>query len=421
MAGESLPLLDILASLIDKSLLHQSEQEGNEARFVMLETVREYGLDCLRESHEEEVAWQALAAYYLTLAEQAESEYAGVEQAAWLQRLEQEHENIRAVLQWSLEHGQKKQDMTIALRLGAALRNLWVVHGPFREGRIFLERALAVREGVELPLLAKALFAAANLAFLQSDFEQASAYCQESLKLFRELGDRPGIAFALYLLAWVAKDNIAIDIALAEEALALFRAIGDREFIAWSIYTLAYLDTLRGAYENAFRLIEESLARHQELGNTRGIAYSLLAKAQLHFVSQGKLAGAEACLDECLPLFKELNDQDGSASAGLLWGQLALRRGDLAQARTLLEESHLLYKVVRAAAGRLVLLSLPTYSPWLNPIEMLWRHFRREVTHCELFETKQALLTAARDFFDCYNQCPEKILSVIGSNAQKVS
>ena len=77
--------------------------------------------------------------------------------------------------------------------------------------------------------------------------------------------------------------------------------------------------------------------------------------------------------------------------------------------------------VVRAAAGRLILLYLPTYSPWLNPIEMLWRHFRREVTHCECFETKQALLKAAQECFDRFNQCPEKILSVIGSNAQKAS
>jgi transposase len=76
--------------------------------------------------------------------------------------------------------------------------------------------------------------------------------------------------------------------------------------------------------------------------------------------------------------------------------------------------------VVRAAAGRLVLLYLPTYSPWLNPIEMLWRHFRREVTHCELFETKPALLAAAQQCFERFNQCPQKILSVIGSNAQKV-
>ena len=70
--------------------------------------------------------------------------------------------------------------------------------------------------------------------------------------------------------------------------------------------------------------------------------------------------------------------------------------------------------VVRGAAGRLVLLYLPTYSPWLNPIEMLWRHFRREVTHCELFESVKALLSAAQDFFDHYNLCPQRILSVIG-------
>jgi len=76
--------------------------------------------------------------------------------------------------------------------------------------------------------------------------------------------------------------------------------------------------------------------------------------------------------------------------------------------------------VVRGAAGRLVLLYLPTYSPWLNPIEMLWRHFRREVTHCELFVTVKALLAAARDFFDRYNQRPTTLLSIIGSHAAKV-
>lgn len=72
--------------------------------------------------------------------------------------------------------------------------------------------------------------------------------------------------------------------------------------------------------------------------------------------------------------------------------------------------------VVRAAAGRLVLLYLPTYSPWLNPIEMLWRHFRRQVTHCELFETVPALLQATRDFFDRYNQLPQQVLSIIGAH-----
>ena len=72
--------------------------------------------------------------------------------------------------------------------------------------------------------------------------------------------------------------------------------------------------------------------------------------------------------------------------------------------------------IVRSAAGRLVLMYLPTYSPWLNPIEMLWRHFRREVTHCELFATVKLLLQASKDFFDRFNQKPEQVLSIIGAN-----
>lgn len=72
--------------------------------------------------------------------------------------------------------------------------------------------------------------------------------------------------------------------------------------------------------------------------------------------------------------------------------------------------------IVRAAAGRLVLMYLPTYSPWLNPIEMLWRHFRREVTHCEIFETVKDLLKGAKDFFDRFNQTPDLVLSIIGAN-----
>ena len=77
--------------------------------------------------------------------------------------------------------------------------------------------------------------------------------------------------------------------------------------------------------------------------------------------------------------------------------------------------------VVRGAAGRLVLLYLPTYSPWLNPIEMLWRHFRREVTHCELFENVKVLVEATQDFFARYNRCPEQILSIIGASPKNLS
>jgi putative transposase len=107
---------------------------------------------------------------------------------------------------------------------------------------------------------------------------------------------------------------------------------------------------------------------------------------------------------EIAQLLQMLLDKHPTGSLYIAWDNATTHEDDEIEA------------VVRAAAGRLVLLYLPTYSPWLNPIEMLWRHFRREVTHCELFETVQALLQAARDFFDRYNHMPDKVLSIIGAH-----
>jgi putative transposase len=104
-------------------------------------------------------------------------------------------------------------------------------------------------------------------------------------------------------------------------------------------------------------------------------------------------------------LLQALVDKHPNATIYVAWDNASMHEDDEVE------------EVVRAAAGRLILLYLPTYSPWLNPIEMLWRHFRREVTHCELFETKQGLLAAAQACFTRFNQCLQKILSVIGSNA----
>jgi putative transposase len=106
---------------------------------------------------------------------------------------------------------------------------------------------------------------------------------------------------------------------------------------------------------------------------------------------------------EIAELLQMLVDKHPTGTIYIAWDNATTHQDDEVEA------------VVRAAAGRLVLLYLPTYSPWLNPIEMLWRHFRREVTHCELFETVRALLQAARDFFDRYNQMPDKVLSIIGA------
>src|SRR5947209_1862334 len=136
-------VLDGLTSLIDKSLLRQTEQEGQEPRLLMLETIREYGLEVLAASGEMESTRRAHATYYLALAELAELELGGPQQGVWLDRLEREHDNLRAALQWTIEQGEAGGSMEMALRLGGALRRFWWGRGHWSEGRNFLERALA--------------------------------------------------------------------------------------------------------------------------------------------------------------------------------------------------------------------------------------------------------------------------------------
>lgn len=106
---------------------------------------------------------------------------------------------------------------------------------------------------------------------------------------------------------------------------------------------------------------------------------------------------------EVAELLQALVNKHSSGTIYVAWDNASTHQDDEVEA------------VIRAAAGRLVLLYLPTYSPWLNPIEMLWRHFRREVTHCELFETVKVLIEASYDFFRRYNQTPDKVLSIIGA------
>src|SRR5205085_3967838 len=162
-------------------------------------------LEALTESNETSITRQAHARYFLTLAQQAEPELGGPQQALWLGRLEREHDNLRAAMRWSLGGDGNGGSREIALRLGGALRRFWQMHGHLNEGQTFLKRALAASEGISVSTRARAraLLAAGTLASIQNDFDRVEACCQQSLVLFRELGDQPGIALSLYLLSVV--------------------------------------------------------------------------------------------------------------------------------------------------------------------------------------------------------------------------
>lgn len=366
--GQTGEMLDLVASLIDKSLLQQTEQEGNEPRIVMLETIREYALECLVASGEEEIARQSHATYYLELAEASELELGGPHQTMWLKRLEREYDNLRAALDWSLQPGEDEHEterhIELALRLVGSLRRFWQMHGYLQEGQAFLERALAASEGVVVSVRAraKALIAAGTLASINLEFDRVESYCRQSLDLFRELGDQPGIALSLYLLSvvpWMKGEKVT-GRAQIEEALSTFRKMGDQERIAWSLSTLGLVDMQEGKYASARVLYEESLAVHRTLGDKRGIATTLLRLAQLLFASQGDQVTMSAQLNECLALYKELGDKEGIANVSVLFGQLAFSRGELEHAQRHLEESVQMYRKIghrRSLAETLVFLA----------------------------------------------------------------
>jgi len=340
-------VLDEVASLIDKSLLQQTEQEGGEPRLAMLETTREYGWGCLAANGELEVIQQAHAAYYLRLAEEAEPELEGPQQSVWLDRLEREHDNLRAALQWALERGEAEESRgEMALRLGGALRRFWRTRGHLSEGRTYLERALAGSGGVAASVRAKALQAAADVALNQSDYARGETLCKESLVLCRELKDRRGIAFSLRLLGWAvwnSGDPVTAR-SLMEEALALRREVGDKEHIAESLCYLAMLAGYQGKYARGRTLIEEGIMLFRQVGDQRGMAWSLLLLAEMLFSSQGDQVAVRSLLEESLMLCRELHEKGGMAEAFVILGQVTLDQGDATTARALAEESLALHR-----------------------------------------------------------------------------
>ncbi len=192
--------LDGVASLIDKSLLRQIEQEAAEPRLVMLETIREYGQEALEASGEAEATHQAHAAYYQALAEAAKQTWNGPQQAMWFTRLEQEHDNLRAAMNWLLE----QREAELALQMGTALWWFWYAQEHLHEGWNVLERALEKSERVATPPRARALWATGSLAASLGHVERGEVLCQESLALSREIGDTQGMGNATFHLAHIA-------------------------------------------------------------------------------------------------------------------------------------------------------------------------------------------------------------------------
>lgn len=310
---------------------------------MMLETIREYGREVLAASGEMEAIQHAHAAFYLALAEEAAPELRGPQQALWLKRLEREYANLRAAMQWFLAQEMTGPGREMALRLSGALWDFWVVRGLYSEGRAFLEQALASSAGVAASVRARALSAAADFALFQSDVDRSEALRQESLVLYREIGDTRGSASSSWQLAWVASRRKGADFAAAqslhEESLSLYQEVGDKDAIAWSLQSRAGFVCTQGEYSRGRALYEESLAMYRELGNKRGILACLQGLVLWLIVALDDQSTVRAGLEESLALCREVGDKDGIAFYYWLAACEALVQGDKVAAHALVEQS----------------------------------------------------------------------------------
>ena len=295
-------VLDGLASLVDKSLLKQEEGVGGEPRFVMLETIHEYAREKLEQSGEPRELRRLHAEYFLALAEEAEPQVEGPQQAAWLDRLEEEHDNIRAALSWSLGQG---QDADMRLRMGAALGEFWYWQGHFAEGLRWLEEALAKSNPAPRAARAKALYRVSWLAMMQGDLDRAIGAGEEGLELEGVERFRTG-----------SGDSTASNL---RRALAM--AVGNR-----------------GELDRAMELLEASLALSREAGSIRGAAHSLWTLGATCMLGD-ELERAREFLEEALTLGRASGDP--AIIAGILThlGHTLLLQGDIERATAVSEEA----------------------------------------------------------------------------------
>jgi predicted ATPase/Flp pilus assembly protein TadD len=327
-------VLESLGSLVDKSLLVQKEQRDGEPRFMMLETFREYGLEQLEACGEMAAVRRTHANFFRELVEHAEPELSSAEQGMWLDRLGAEHDNIRAALRWAKENN----EVDFGSRMAEALGRFWLIKGYYTEGREILAEFLGSTTRTERrPTL---LTSAGILAQNQGDYGAARSYFEESLEIWRSLGNKQGIASSLNNLGWVAwrQSDYKDARALSEEGLSLNRELGNKQGIAHSLNNLGYVMHHQGDYQAARSLHEESLCLRRELGDRRGIAF---AQNNLGWAlqKQGLYEPAKALLEEAIAQFKQLGDKQLLAFSSCRLAEVLYDEGNSQPAMELLEDS----------------------------------------------------------------------------------
>jgi predicted ATPase len=342
MCGEvgavEIDVLDGLESLVDESLVLRKEAPGGAYRFLMLETIREYGLEHLEASGEGGALGRRHADYFLGLAEEAEAHLTSVGREPWLERLEAEHNNLRAALRWAADNGETET----GLRLAGALRWFWYYRGHIGEGYHWAKRFLSM-PGAEAHTgaRAKALLSAGSLAFYYSDPAAACPLLEEGVALWRERGDKRYLAYTLLFTGMaVLLSRLDYDAArsAAEESVALFRELDDTWGLALSLnYAGVILWSMSDVEEQAVAALEEGERLFREMDDGWGVSATLLYLAAIR-QEHGDSAAARTLYEECVALLRGSKDIWRLASVLDILAELLRSEGEHAAAEALTEE-----------------------------------------------------------------------------------
>ena len=352
---DALDVLETLTSLVDKSLIVQTLDAEGDARYGMLETIREYALERLAAGDEAESVRSRHAEVYAALAERGATRFDGPDEGRWLDRLEREHGNVRAALTTLREHG----DLDGFLRLAGAIWQFWNIRGYLREGCEWLETARMADPAVTSSARANALLGLGVLVRNQGDYRRARALAEQALAMFEVAGDRSGTANALNDLAAVAHELGEQELADAQlgRSLHLFQAAGDRAGEASALTNRGLAAWERGDLADATACFEESLRLYQAIRHVRGEAVALGNLGEVAH-SRGEFTRARELYERSLAVRRELGDKRGIAIAlGNLVTLLAECGDTTAETLALGEESIALYLEIGDLEGEACSLS----------------------------------------------------------------
>ncbi len=346
-------VLDLLAHLVDKSLLIVVER-GEEPRYRLLETVRQYAREKLEAAGEEASVSQHHVAFFLRLVEQAEPKIRSAERPGWLERIKKEYDNVRAALAWLRDQG----EMEVALQLTGALSWGWYFLSFLSEAREWLESLLA-HSGTarHTPGGARSLFGAGAMAWTLGDYAAMHMRLEESVALLREIGDHHYLAYALSMLglASALQGKYSTALALQEESQALFREVGDIWGLAVSLYWQGEIERLRRNHLPARALHQQSLALFRQTGDTWGLAVALQGMGTVAYRLRDYLSAC-TLLEEALDLRRKAEDQWLIAQTLNTLGTVLQAQGKYERAAALFQESLALYRRLGDSQGIIALL-----------------------------------------------------------------